>query len=73
MRIKVILARVRAAVIRWELLRVEAQQRKVIEVLVDAVDYRLYAQRYFEDHSKINAARREALQLKLDALTKEMA
>lgn len=64
--------RIRAEVIRFQIQRVEAQQRDAVDGLTWAVDMRILAQRYFTEKSKVNAARREALQAELDAITKEL-
>lgn len=65
--------RIRAAIVRFQIKRVDDKQREVVENLSWAVDMRIFAQRYFTEESNANKARRDALQGELDAITKELA
>lgn len=72
MKLHFIITRLRAAWIRHQIQRVDAQQRNAISDMIFSVDYRIFAHRSFVARSKSCAARKAALVQQLNAIELEL-
>lgn len=73
MNISQIIAKVRAASIRWELRRLEVQRHRTIREFILAVDYRIIAQREFTARAQCIKERKVYLESQLEIVKQELA
>lgn len=71
MRNKMIFNGIRIAIIRWQLRQLKVERDQAVADIIFAVDYRLFAQKEFNERGSSIAARQELLTKKLDAITND--